>query len=95
MSKEIKRNLNIEVTEKDDKLNIVFSQWKDDIPLDEFEVIGVLTASLQMAMKVAITQHPITHEKQAKLLKDVLGNIESSFLSATSFKDLEIETKQR
>ena len=84
-----KRNLNIESTIKDDKVHIVFSQFKDDEPLDDFQMVGLLTASLSMALKVVITNNDLTYEKQGKLLKDVLTQIEEQFMSASAFDNLE------
>lgn len=85
---EIKRNLNIESTIKDGKVDIVFSQFKDDVPIDEFEMVGLLTASLSMALKIVITNNDLTYEAQGKLLKDVLTQIEEQFMSASAFDDL-------
>ena len=95
MSKEIKRNLNIESTIKDGNVDIIFSQFKDDDPIDEFEMVGLLTASLSMALKIVITNNDLTYEKQGKLLKDVLTNIEEQFMSASAFDDLYSNNKQR
>ena len=88
MSKEIKRNLNIKSTIKDGNVDIIFSQFKDDDPIDEFEMVGLLTASLSMALKVVINNNDLTYETQGKLLKDVLTRIEEQFMSASAFDDL-------
>lgn len=85
---EIKRNLNIESTIKDGKVEIVFTQFKDDDPFDEFEMVGLLTASLSMALKVVITNNDLTYEAQGELLKNVLTQIEEQFMSASAFDDL-------
>lgn len=88
MSKEIKRNLNIESTIKDGKVNITFSQFKDDDTIGELEMVGLLTASLSMALKVVINNNDLTYETQGRLLKDVLTRIEEQFMSASAFDDL-------
>ena len=88
MSKEIKRNLNIKSTIKDGNIGIVFSQFKDDDLIDEFEMVGLLTASLSMALKAVITNNDLIYEKQGKLLKDVLTIIEEHFMSASAFSNL-------
>ena len=88
MSKETKRNINVESTIKDGRVYICFKQFKDDEPIDEFEMVGLLTASLAMSLKVVITNNDLTYEKQGKLLKDVLTRIEEEFMSASAFDDL-------
>ena len=86
MSKEIKRNLNIESTTKDGKTNIVFSRFIDDDPIDEFETVGLLTASLSMSLKIAMDK--LGHETQGKLMSDVIHNLEESFADYKSFQDI-------
>ena len=88
MSKETKRNLNVESTIKDGRVYICFKQFKDDDTIDELEMVGLLTASLSMALKVVINKNDLTYEKQGKLLKDVLTRIEEEFMSASAFDDL-------
>ena len=86
MSEEIQRNLNIESTIKDDIVDIVFSQFADDDPMDEFEMIGLLTASLAMTLKIAMNK--LDHETQGKLMGDVIHNLEESFADYKSFQNV-------
>jgi len=53
---------------------------------DDDRLVGLLTASLSMSIKSTIVN--MDYETQGRLLKDVLGTLESEFSSCDSFKDL-------
>jgi type II secretory pathway predicted ATPase ExeA len=86
MSEEIQRNLNIESTIKDGRVAIVFSQYLDDDPMDEFDMIGLLTASLSMALKV--TMNKLSHKDQGELMEEVIQQLEESFADYKSFQNV-------
>jgi hypothetical protein len=70
----------------DDRLYIKFKYFQDDRIMSELEIVGLLTASLSMSIKSTIVN--MDYETQGRLLKDVLGTLESEFSSCDSFKDL-------
>lgn len=70
----------------DDRFYINFKYFKEDRIMSELEIVGLLTASLSMSIKSTIVN--MDYETQGRLLKDVLGTLESEFSSCDSFKDL-------
>jgi len=70
----------------DDRLYINFKYFQDDKVMSDLELVGLLTASLSMSIKSTIVN--MDYETQGRLLKDVLGTLESEFSSCDSFKDL-------
>ena len=83
---ELKRII-LEGTVKDDgRLYLNFKYFQDDKIMSDLEVVGLLTASLSMSVKSAITN--MDYETQGRLLKDVIESLESQFSSCDSFKDL-------
>ena len=86
MNKETIKNLIIQAKQTEDNVTITFSRYADDEPLSEWDTIGILTASLSMALKTVITD--MDYKTQGKLLKDVIEKLEDSFMSGESFKDL-------
>jgi len=77
----------LEGENKDDgRLYINFKYFQDDRIMSELEIVGLLTASLSMSIKSTIVN--MDYETQGRLLKDVLGTLESEFSSCDSFKDL-------
>ena len=83
---ELKRII-LEGTVKDDgRLYLNFKYFQDDKIMSDLEVVGLLTASLSMSVKSAITN--MDYETQGRLLKDVIETLESEFSSCDSFKDL-------
>ena len=83
---ELKRII-LEGTVKDDgRLYLNFKYFQDDKIMSDLELVGLLTASLSMSVKSAITN--MDYETQGRLLKDVIETLESEFSSCDSFKDL-------
>jgi len=83
---ELKRII-LEGTVKDDgRLYLNFKYFQDDKIIPDLELVGLLTASLSMSVKSAITN--MDYETQGRLLKDVIETLESEFSSCDSFKDL-------
>ncbi len=83
---ELKRII-LEGTVKDDgRLYLNFKYFQDDKIMSDLEVVGLLTASLSMSVKSAITN--MDYETQGRLLRDVIESLESQFSSCDSFKDL-------
>lgn len=77
----------LEGENKDDgRLYINFKYFQDDRIMSELEIVGLLTASLSMSIKSTIVD--MDYETQGRLLKDVVGTLESEFSSCDSFKDL-------
>ena len=92
---ELKRVI-LEGENKDDgRLYINFKYFQDDKIMSELEIVGLLTASLSMSIKSIIVN--MDYETQGRLLKDVVGTLESEFSSCDSFKDLKkhVINKQR
>jgi len=83
---ELKRMILEGEIKDDDRLYIKFKYFQDDKVMSDLELVGLLTASLSMSIKSTIVN--MDYETQGRLLKDVLGTLESEFSSCDSFKDL-------
>jgi hypothetical protein len=87
MSKEELKRIILEGNIKDDgRVYIMFKYFQEDNIMSDLELVGLLTASLSMSIKSAITN--MDYENQSRILKDVMGKIESDFFDFESFKDL-------
>jgi hypothetical protein len=88
MSKEedIKRIILEGIVKDDDRIYLNFKYFQDDRRMSDLELVGLLTASLSMSIKSAITD--MDYETQGRFLKDVMGKIESEFFDVDAYKDL-------
>ena len=71
---------------KNGRIYLTFRYFQEDKIMSDLELIGLLTASLNMSIKSAITN--MDYESQSTLLKDVMETIESEFFDVDAFKDL-------
>ena len=56
---------------KNGRIYLTFRYFQEDKIMSDLELIGLLTASLNMSIKSAITN--MDYESQSRLLKDVMG----------------------
>lgn len=88
MSKEQLKRIILEGNVKDGRVYLNFKYFQKDKRMSDLELVGLLTASLCMSIKSAITD--MDYETQGRFLKDIMGKIESEFFDNESFKDLKI-----
>jgi hypothetical protein len=87
MSKEELKRIVLEGNVKDDgRIYLNFKYFQEDKRMSDLELVGLLTASLSMSIKSAITN--MDYETQGRFLKHVMGKIESEFFDIEAFKDL-------
>tara|TARA_R100000951_G_C2627409_1_gene176477 strand:+ start:75 stop:371 length:297 start_codon:yes stop_codon:yes gene_type:complete len=94
MSKEEIKRIILEGNVKDDgRIYLNFKYFQEDKRMSDLELVGLLTASLSMSIKSAITN--MDYETQGRFLKDVMGKIESEFFDIEAFKDLNKKQKSK
>jgi len=86
MDEEDIKRIILEGNVKDGRLYLNFKYFQEDNIMSDLELVGLLTASLSMSIKSAITN--MDYETQSRFLKDVMGKIESEFFDVEAFKDL-------
>ena len=85
-NEDIKRIILEGIVKDDGRIYLNFKYFQDDKRMSDLELASLLTASLSMSIKSAITN--MDYETQGRFLKDVMGKIESEFFDVDAYKDL-------
>lgn len=83
---DLKKTLIIDSIIEGELEHIKFSHFKGDEPLNDRQIVTLLTKSLAMSIKVLIED--MDYEDQGTLMKNIISYIEDSFASVDSFKNL-------